>query len=179
MGTLTGHLQQIPISGQATAISAVADIQTAPLGPAPVITKDDGVMLGQLAKQAGDDSNRVVQQLRVQGMADGTFDSRGIGSNLAPPFQSLAGGPADQHPVDPLVGGGLDAADVLLQTGGTGSPVGGQTGETTKTVRVAQVESQLGVGKLMPVFEDGRAQHLFGRKTGSPVAAADTVTQIL
>ena len=112
-------------------------------------------------------------------MADGAFHGRGIGSNLASPFQSLAGRPLHQEPVDLLPSGGLDAADVLLQAGGTGSPVEGQAGEATKTLGVAQVERQLAVGKLMPVFEDGRAQHLLGGETRSPLAGAGSVTQIV
>ena len=60
-----------------------------------------------------------------------------------------------------------------------GRPVEGQPGEATKALRVAQVERQLGVGQLMPVPEDGRAQHLFGGETRSPLAGADGVTQIV
>ena len=146
MSGLTSDLQQIPIGSLTTLASVVADIQATPLGAAPVIVKDDLVMSGQAAKPPGEDSNRVIQQLGIRRMADGALHGGGIGSNRASPFQSLLIRPLDQQPVDLLPGGGLDPADVLLQAGGTGGPGKGQTGEATKTLRVAPVESQLGVG---------------------------------
>ena len=88
-------------------------------------------------------------------------------------------GPTDQEPVDLSPGGGLDAADVLLEAGSTGGPVPGQAGEATKTLGVAQEKRQLGVGQLMPVIEEGRAQHLLCGETGSPLAGTAGVTQIV
>ena len=61
MRGLASDLQQIPIRSQTTLTAVVADVQTASLGPAPVIMKDDRVMSGQPAKQPGEDSNRVEQ----------------------------------------------------------------------------------------------------------------------
>ena len=98
------------IRSQTTVASVVADVQTASLGPTPVILKDDGVMSGQPAKQPGEDSNRVGQQLGILRIRDGAFHGRGIDPNLASPLQSLALRPLDQAPVDLLPGGGLDVA---------------------------------------------------------------------
>ena len=76
-------------------------------------------------------------------------------------------------------GGSLDAADVLLQAGGTGGPVAGQAGEATETLGVAQEKRQLGVGQLMPVLEEGRAQHLLCGEPRSPLGGTAGVTQIV
>ena len=88
------------------------------------------------------------------------FHGRGIGSDLPSPFQSLALRPLHQEPVDLLPGSGLNPADVVLEAGGTGGPLPRESSEATKALRVAQEERQLGVGQLMPVLEDGRAQDL-------------------
>ena len=58
------------------------------------------VMSTQAAKQPGEDSNRIDQQLDIERIADGALHGRGIDSNLASPFQSLAGRPLHQEPVD-------------------------------------------------------------------------------
>ena len=48
-----------------------------------------------------------------------------------------------------------------------GGPAKGQTGETTIALRVVQEKRQLGVGQLLPVLEDGRAQDLLRGEPGS------------
>ena len=155
MSRLASDVQQIPIGSLPTLSSTVLDLQTQPVGPAPVIVQDDLVMAGQSAKQPDEDSNRVAQQLAIGRIGDGTFHGRGIDSNLASPFQPLAVGPLHQQPVDLLPGAGLDAADVLLKAGGTGSPAKRKTSEPAIALRVVQEERQLGVGQLLPLFEDG------------------------
>ena len=169
VGGLASDLQQVPVGPLATLAPVVDDVQMTSLGPALVIVKEDLVMTGQTAQPPGEDSNRIGQQLGVLRVADGAFHGRGVNSDLAAPFQPLPVGPTDQEPVDLLPGGGLDAADVLLEAGGAGSPVKGQTGEAMKAPAFAQVERQLGVGELVPVFEEGGAQNLLGRETGSPL----------
>ena len=152
---------------------------TASLGPAPVIRKDDLVRSGQAAQPAGEDSNRVGQHLGIPRIGDGAFHGRGIGSDLPSPFQSLALRPLHQEPVDLLPGSGLNPADVVLEAGGTGGPLPRESSEATKALRVAQEERQLGVGQLMPVLEDGRAQDLLCGETRSPLARTGGVTQIV
>ena len=58
------------------------------------------VMSTQAAKQPGEDSNRIDQQLGIERIADGALHGRGIDSNLASPFQSLAGRLLHLEPVD-------------------------------------------------------------------------------
>ena len=96
-----------------------------------------------------------IQQLGIERKADGTFHGLGVDSNLASPFQPLAVCPLHQEPVDLLPGAGLDAANVLLDAGGTGGPAKGKTSEAAMVLRVVQEERQLGVGQLLPVLEDG------------------------
>ena len=179
MSGLASDLQQIPVRSLATLASVVSDVHTTPLGAEPVFVEDDLVTPGQPAKGSSEDPNRVGQQLGIGRIGDVTLHGGGIGSDLASPFQSLAGGPTDQEPVDLFPVGGLDAADVLRQAGGTGGPVVGQAGEATETLGVAQEKRQLGIGKLIPVFEDGRAQDLPCGEIGSPLAGTASVTQIV
>ncbi len=179
MSRLASDLQQVPIGLLPTLASVVEEIQATPLDAAPVIVKDDLVMPVQPAKQPGEDSNRVVQQLGIEGMADGAFHGRGIDSNLTTPFQSLALGPLDQEPVDLLQGAGLDTADALLEAGGTGGPAKGKTGEAAIALRVVQEERQLAVGQLLPVLENRRAQDLLRGEAQSPWNGAGVVTQIV
>ena len=103
-------------------------------------------------------------------MADGAFHRRGIDSNLASLFQSPALGPLDQEPVDLLPGAGLDAADVVLEARGAGSPAKRKPSKAAIALRVVQEERQLAVGQLLPVLEDGRAQDLLRGETRSPLA---------
>ena len=166
MSGLVSVLQQIPVRITATLAPVVSDVHTATLGAELVIVEDDRVTPGQPAKGSSEDPNRSRQQLGIGRIGDVAFHPGGIGSNLAAPLQSLAVGPTDQEPVDLSPGGGLDAADVLLQAGGTGGSVVRQAGEATETLGVAQEKRQLGVGQLMPVLEDGRAQHLLRGETG-------------
>ena len=144
-----------------------------------MIVQDDLVMAGQPAKQPGEDSNRVAQRLGIGRIGDGTFHGRGIDSNLAAPFQSLEVGPLHQQPVDLLPGAGLDAADVLLEAGGTGRPAKRKTSAKAIALRVVQEERQLSVGQLLPLFEDGRAQDLLLGEPASPLTGAVGVTQIV
>lgn len=141
--------------------------------------QDDLVTAVQPAKQPGEDSNRVAQQLGIGRIGDGTFHGRGIDSNLATPVQPLAVGPLHQQPVDLLPSAGLDAADVLLKAGSTGGPAKGQASETTIALRVVEQERQLSVGQLLPLFEDGRAQDLLRGEPGSTPDGAVGVTQIM
>ena len=179
MSGLASDLQQIPVRSLPPRASVVSDVRTATLGPEPVIVEDDLVTPGQPVKGSSEDPNRVGQQLGIGRIGDVTFHRGGIGPNLAAPFQSLAVRPTDQEPVDLCPGGGLDAADVLLQAGGVGGPVVGQAGEATETLGVAQEKRQLGVGELMPVFEEGRPQDLLCGETQSPLDGTAGVTQIV
>ena len=88
-------------------------------------------------------------------------------------------GPLDQEPVDLLLGAGLDAADVGLETGGAGSPGKRKTSKATIALQVVQEERQLGVGQLLPVLEDGRAQDLLCGEARSPLTGLGVVTQLL
>ena len=148
MSGLASDLQQVPIRFTATRAPVVADIHAAAFGATLVIVHNDRMTSGQAAKPPGEDPNRVGDQLGIGRIVNGTFHGRGVGSDLAPPFQSLAARPPHQEPVDLSPGGGLDAADVLLQAGGAGGPVVGQAGEATETLGVAQEKRQLGVGEL-------------------------------
>ena len=176
---LASHLQQIPIRLSAPRAPVVSDVHTATLGAELVIVQDDLVTPGQPAKSASEDPNPVQKQLGIGGIGDVTFHRGGIGSNLAALLQSLAIRPTGQQPVDLSLGGGLDAADVLLEAGGAGGPVPGQASEATETLGVAQEKRQLGVGELIPVFQDGHAQDLFRGEPRSPLAGTAGVTQIV
>ena len=112
-------------------------------------------------------------------MADGAFHGRGIDSILASPFQSLALGPLDQESLDLLQGAGLDAADVVLEARGARSPARRKTSKAAIALRVVQEERQLGVGQLLPVLEDRRAQNLIRGETRSPLIGLGVVTQIM
>ena len=179
MSGLASNFQQIPIGFTAPRASVVSDVHTATIGAELVIVEDDLMTPRQPAKGSSEDSNRVGQQLGIGRIGAVTFHCSGIGSNLAAPFQSLAVGLTDQEPVDLLPSGSLDAADVLLEAGGTGGPVLGEAGKATETLGVAQEKRQLGVGELMPVLEDGHAQNLFRGEPRSPLPGTAGVTQIV
>ena len=179
MSGLASDLQQIPVRSLATLAAVVSDVHTTPLGAEPVIAEDDLVLPGQPEKGLSEDPNCVGQQLGIGRIGDVTFHCVGIGSNLATTLQSLAVRPIDQEPVDLSPGRGLDAADVLLETGGTGKPVLGEAGEATETLGVAQEKRQLAVGQLRPVLKKGRAQNLLYGEPRSPLAGTASVTQIV
>ena len=135
-----------------------------------MISRVGHALSGQTEKRLGEGLSRVGRQLGIRRIVSGTFHGRGVGLALAHPFQSLAGRPLVQEPVDLPPGGVPDATDGLPKSGGTEGFVPGQTGEVMKALRVTQVECQVDVGKMMPALEDGYPQHLLGGQTWSPLA---------
>jgi len=93
------------------------------------------------------------QKLAIERIADVTFHSGGIHSNLTPFLQTFLISPTDQHPIDGLPSGGFNPRDVLLQGGFAGGEPIGKPAENPKALRVGQVKSQLLIRELVGLFD--------------------------
>lgn len=117
---LPGYLEQIDISGLALAFApGVHHGQHAAFGPAAVVAKAGhlAVIVLYANDQPGQNTHGIPQQGRVGGRMDIAFHTSAIGADLAPLFNILILGIAQQIAVDHLPCRIADSLDVAVEGG--------------------------------------------------------------